>query len=73
MKYVYTVTLELKTPWWLKFFRFLRLAKKMETFELTFDQCWYDKGDKLVVGGGDDVLIVDIRKHKQQTRCSPGC
>ena len=73
MSYVYTVTLELKTPWWLKFLRFLRLVKKMETFEIIFEQCWYAKGDKLVVGGGDNVLIVDIRKDKQQSRCSPVC
>lgn len=74
MKYVYTVTLELETPWWLKLFRFLRLAKKMETFELTFNEKWCYPGELLTATlTNDKVLVLSVRNIKQQSRCSPTC
>ena len=74
MKYVYTVTLELETPWWLKFFRFLRLAKKMETFDLTFNDKWCHVGETLKASLiNDQVLVLSVKEHKNQSRCSPGC
>lgn len=64
MKVLYTVTQELHTPWWLKLFRFLRLTKKMETFQLTFDFNWHYLGDLLYVGGEEPLKIVDIHVIK---------
>lgn len=64
MRVLYTVTQELHTPWWLKLFRFLRLAKKMKTFQLTFDFDWYGFGDLLYVESGGPFKIVDVHVIK---------
>ena len=62
MRCTYTVTRELRTPWYLKLLRFLRLAKKMEVYCIVFDYHHYKKGDILrYTDGGVKIVKKEIQ------------
>jgi hypothetical protein len=43
----YKVTTELDTPWWKRLFRWLRLSKPIEEFEIEFTKNYFKIGDIL--------------------------
>lgn len=46
----YVITPEIKTAWWEKFLRFLRLYPKLSTYEIVFGGDYYEVGEILSVG-----------------------
>jgi hypothetical protein len=54
----YTVTLELKTSWWKKFWRFFKVIKQREEFKLTLSADCFKEGDILASPEGNDLLIL---------------
>ena len=61
----YNVTTELKTSWWLKLLRFLRIKSKRQEFALTFDKLWFKEGDILDCGKVNKVKVLGILRKKQ--------
>lgn len=53
----YTVTTELKTPWWKKVLRFVRIMKSRKKFELLFIEDYYSVG-ALLETSSCKVLII---------------
>ena len=60
----YTVTMETKTSFWTKIFRFLRLKKKMVVFPLTLslDSPIFENGTILSTGNVNLKIIKQNRK-----------
>lgn len=54
----YIVTLEIKTPFWKKLFRFFRLIKQREEVTLILDTDLFKEGDILSQFDGEDLLIL---------------
>ena len=54
----YIVTLEIKTPFWKKLFRFFRLIKQREEFTLILETDLFKEGDILSQSDGEDLLIL---------------
>jgi hypothetical protein len=54
----YLVTTELKTPWWLKLLRFFRIKNKREEFKIALDYSYYKKGDILLTGSYQKLIIL---------------
>jgi hypothetical protein len=60
MNSYYLVTSEIKTPWWKKILRFLRIMKKKETFCMTLHGQYFKVGDIFHTGPGETFLILQI-------------
>ena len=54
----YIVTLEIKTPFWKKLFRFFRLIKQREEVTLILETDLFKEGDILSQSDGEDLLIL---------------
>lgn len=61
----YKVATELKTPWWLRLLRWLRLRPKRREFDLLLDYDGFNKGDVLSDGFNEDILI--LSKYERNT------
>jgi hypothetical protein len=59
---VYKVTLELKTPWYIKALRFLSLKKKRVEFDLILSGDHYKAGD-ILTSIATEVLIIDKQDY----------
>jgi hypothetical protein len=55
----YKVTLEIKTPWWLKLLRFFRIKEKRTDFELELNNPYLIADDILFAGEGGSLKIVE--------------
>ena len=55
----YKITTELKTPWWLKLLRFLRLKERRQEFDLILGYDGFNKGDVLSNGFHQEMLILE--------------
>lgn len=55
----YKVTLEIKTPWWLKLFRFFRIKEKRTDFELELNNPYLTTNDILFAGEGGSLKIIE--------------
>lgn len=55
----YKVTTELKTPWWLKLLRFLRLKERRQEFDLILGYDGFNNGDVLSNGFHQKMLILE--------------
>lgn len=60
---IYKVTTELRTPWWKKLLRFLRIIKKREEFLLTFYGDYFKAREILDSGMKSYVKIVSKAKY----------
>lgn len=56
----YLVTTELKTTWWMKFLRFIKLKPKRNEFFLMLGSDGFKSGEYLYAG--DDTKILILRK-----------
>lgn len=59
----YTVTRELKTPWWKKLLRFFGLTDPREEFDIQVSLDAFDVGDILSMGDKAEVLLVSKTKY----------
>lgn len=57
----YTVTKEIKTPWWLKVLRFFRLKNKREEFEILLNWDKFNSND-IILGTSKGVDLKVINK-----------
>lgn len=55
----YNVTMELKTPWWRKLSRCLKIVKPREEFEILMNIDSFNTGDILQSDGDNTLKIID--------------
>lgn len=59
----YTVTSELKTPWWLKLLRFFRIKNKREEFTILLKYDGYNINDIiLATSKGKDLKVLNKKQ-----------
>ena len=64
----YNVTTELKTSWWLKLLRFLRIKSKRTDFEIVMLKDWYRKNEIVSSGDAYNVKVLGINYKKTNKR-----
>jgi hypothetical protein len=63
---LYKVTTELKTSWWMKILRFLRVKKERTEFEICLNYGGYNIGDMLHSGISGKLKILE-KEHQDGT------
>ena len=59
----YIVTTEIKTVWWMKILRFIRVKPKLQTFDLYFRGDPFSKKDILTVGDNSKILVISRKTN----------
>lgn len=59
----YLVTTEIKTSWWLKVLRFLRIKDKLQTFKLCLEYSSFNENAILNTGNSGDLRVISREKE----------
>lgn len=62
----YTVTTEIKTPWWLKLLRFFRIKSKRTDFNITLNYTFFEKDD--ILNNGNFYMKIVKKNDILQTQ-----
>ena len=61
---IYNVTTELKTSYWFKLLRFLRIKSKRIDFEIIMSKDWYSKSEIVSSGDGYNIKVLGVNFAK---------
>lgn len=64
----YLVTTEIKTSWWLKVLRFLRVKGKLQTFKSCLEYSCFNENDILNTGNSGDLKVISRKKRNKNNK-----